>query len=113
MGSSKSKVKKEVGKEYYRFKRSVLHKKKHDIFESCQKIAFYASIYEYFLYNLQISDVVMKRYIMFRLLMEQLWNCYLKNEHTTVTTWKGIEELIQLACGMEGDCYDECKAGAC
>lgn len=110
---AKSRVKKEVGKEYFRFKRNVMHKKKKDIFESSQKITFYASIYEYFIYNTGISEVMLRRYLMFRLSIEQLWECYLKNEFTSVTTWNGIETLINLACGREGENYDRCEAGAC
>lgn len=113
MGLVKSRVKKEMSKEYYRFRRSVLHKRKHDIFESCQKILFYASVYEYFLYNPHINESMLRRFLMFHLSIEKLWECYLRNESTTVTTWKGIEELIQLASEWEGEQHEQCKTGAC
>ena len=110
----RSKVRKEVGREYYHFRHMTLKKRKRDIFESCGKIYFYACIYEYFTYNPNIHESLLGMYIKYRISIEDLWCYYLKHEDTSVATWNGIEGLMILIFQERGEeSYEQCKAGAC
>ena len=64
------------------------------IYESCGKIRFYDSVYEYFQYKEELDPEYVEACLKETHILEGLYNLYLKHENLRVATWDDIEEML-------------------
>lgn len=74
---------------------------KEKIMDMCDKIYFYDCVAEYFQENEHIPQKIIVFLLSKKDIIHNLWLHYLKYEHLEFTTWKRIEELLELWASEE------------
>lgn len=80
--------------EYNQFKLEMLSRTPREIYDNCNIIRFYENLYEYCIYNEEISEefaeiIEKKTHIIY-----DLYQFYLKSENLSIDSWGEIDELI-------------------
>lgn len=83
-----------VTREYREFRKRMLRKSKKELWSSCHIIFFYCNIYEYILYNQNLSEESVRALSFLQNPIAQLWDIYLKEETLSVSTWSDIDEIV-------------------
>ena len=76
------------------FYNNQLKRTKKEIYENCYQINFYESMRDYFetrIFNENTQDILEE---IFPTSMEELYNCYKKNEYASVDNFELIEEFL-------------------
>lgn len=88
-----------INKEYNAFKSSMLLKEPQEIYDSYGEIYFYECLYEYFQYNENIDSAFINIAHDTKNIIAKLKYVYEGNEHLTVHTWNGIDNIINCYMG--------------
>lgn len=86
----------EINKEHTMFKSKMLSGTVHEVYDSCRRICFCESLWEYFLYSEHISRMFLEAALGKEGILEGLWEIYLKNESLRVDTWDEIERILYI-----------------
>lgn len=85
-----------IGREFSRFKRtSMFRMTKEEIWDTCHRIHFYCSVYEYFCMNTEIPTLYLELAVSDPALMQTMWGIYLRKETLQYQTWEDIEEILE------------------
>ena len=87
---------KQIQNEYLIYKYKKLSECRKNIYESCSEILFYECLHEYFLYHHGISNRFLELVQGIDGILADLYRLYLKYEKLSITTWAGIEELLEM-----------------
>lgn len=87
---------KNVQREYGKFREQILSLPPEQIADMCSKIYFYKCLYDYFMYNENISDSVIEKMKSNKNLIVECWNVYLKYENLSCNSWDNIDELVKI-----------------
>lgn len=113
MISQAKKLCRRIENEYRGFRNSTLAQGKNVLWDKCHKIYFYCNIAEYFRYNEVIPEKYVEALMKHRHPIGVLWESYLKNDEASISTWDGIEELLEMITRNGGKCSGICKTGTC
>lgn len=86
------------------FKYSMLSKTPQEIYDACNEIYFYECMYEYFMYNENISKKFMSCVYNDKDIMQVLKHIYNKYEFLSFDKWCDIDEIIN--CYMQDNGID-------
>ncbi|MDY3854425.1 MAG: hypothetical protein SO170_05600 [Butyribacter sp.] len=67
-----------------------------EVYESCNIIRFYETVYEYFIYKECLNQSLVEIGLQEENVMNGLYHTYLKYEWLQIGTWDEIEELLKV-----------------
>lgn len=85
-----------IEKEYKDFKENIMKELPDCIWEKSVQIFFYSNIYEYFLYNQDIPENIIKALETHSNIIAECWQMYLKKEELSIFTWNDITDILEL-----------------
>lgn len=85
-----------VQKEYQEYKEYMLTLSPEQIFDKCGQVHFYNCMYDYFMYNERISQIVVAKMKVNKTLIAECWEVYLKQEGLSFSSWSEIDELVKV-----------------
>ena len=81
--------------EHALFKFEMLSGCRREIYENCNKIRFYETVFEYFLYQNALDTKVVEAGLQTDDFMTELYRMYLKYEGLDVGTWEQTESFLE------------------
>ena len=87
---------KRIETEYELFKYKMLSKSNFEIYDSCNVIRFYESVYEYFIYSEDFKKIHLKICLKYENVIFVLYDLYVKYEHLRYERWEEIEEILNV-----------------
>lgn len=87
---------KRIEHEFLLFKYKTLAKTNIEIYDSCNIIRFYESIYEYFIYAEDLKKNHLNICLKYENVISELYELYLKYEYLNCSTWENIEEILNV-----------------
>jgi hypothetical protein len=82
--------------EHSLFKFRMLSGTNREVYESCNIIRFYETLYEYFIYKESLDQSLVKIGLQEDDVLDGLYQTYLKYEWLQVGTWEEIKELLKV-----------------
>ncbi len=83
-------------KEHELFKFKMLSSPIGYVYDCCQKIMFYESVYEYFLYSREALEKFMEVCSKEDGIIEALWELFVDTEYLKMEKWEDLEELLMV-----------------
>lgn len=85
-----------VQKEYQKYREHILELSSEQVYERCGEIYFYHCMYDYFMCNEKLSNVVIKEMEENKNLIAECWEIYLKYQELSCSSWMNIDELLKI-----------------
>ncbi len=95
MDKLRRKAKRNIEREYYRFRRfNLKYASKKEIWEISHKVYFMSCCLEYYTLNKEIPKLYLELAIIDPALLQTMWSTYLKDENLGCETWSDIEQIL-------------------
>ncbi|MDY3853932.1 MAG: hypothetical protein SO170_03055 [Butyribacter sp.] len=82
--------------EHSLFKFKMLSGTNREVYDSCNIIRFYETVYEYFIYKESLNQSMVEIGLQEDGVLDGLYQTYLKYEWLQIETWEDIEELLKV-----------------